>query len=291
MLLILYLPIAALMLFALVGPYVGGRLRPGRGAWLLTIATAVTSAGYLWSLVLIAGTLIDDVSPVWAGRPTLPVPDSIGLTATGLLVIGLFRAVQVTRQRWRLHRDLRRACAGTDDDLVVLADPQPLAFTVPGKPGRIVVSEGMLRALSAGHRRVLFAHEREHLTARHSGLLAVVRTAAAINPILVPVSRVVSYLCERSADEAAARVVGDRKLAAQALAVAALAAAPPLPAATTAFHRHEVRRRVAALQAPAPVSTHRLAIAFTFAFCTAIVATDLVATDELVTMVLRLFPF
>jgi len=290
----LYLPIAALVLFAIAGPVVGIRLRPVRGAWLLTVATAVTSVGYTWSLLLIFGTLIDDVPSVWANRQMLPVPDSIGIAAGVLLGAGLLRALLVTRKRRKLHRELHDACADADDELVVLADPQPQAFTVPGHPGRIVVSEGMLRALSPAHRRVLLAHEREHLNGRHSSLLAVVSTAAAINPVLVPVSRVVGFLCERSADEAAARAVGDRRLAAQALAVAALAAAspaPPVAPMASAFHRHAVRRRVVALQAPAPSRAHRFVIVFTVAFCAAVLVADLVATDELVDLVARLLPF
>ncbi|MGW7378006.1 SpoIIE family protein phosphatase [Streptomyces sp. NPDC054794] len=50
---------------------------------------------------------------------------------------------------------------------VELADEQPDAYALLGRPGRIVVTSGMLRALPAEERAVLLAHEQAHLAHGH----------------------------------------------------------------------------------------------------------------------------
>jgi Zn-dependent protease with chaperone function len=289
MIIAVYLPIVASVVLALAGPAVGLRLPPKLGAWLLTLGAVVVSVTYLWALTLLAATLIDELPEV-ANR--LPVPSAVAVVAAGMLLVGVGRAVWSTRQRWRLEDALREACAGTADDIVVLADARPQAFALRGRPGRVVVSQGMLRALTPGQRRVLFAHERAHLHGHHGELLAAVRTAAALNPLLVPVSQTVAYLCERWADEVAAGSVGDRRLTAQALAAAALASVDTGPRPTPAFHELSVGRRVAALQAPAPAWQFRgLATVSMLLLCGVVLDADLVATDQFVGLLRSLLRF
>jgi beta-lactamase regulating signal transducer with metallopeptidase domain len=100
---------------------------------------------------------------------------------------------------------------------------------VPGWPCRIVITQGMLAALSSGERDVLLAHERSHAQGSHYLFTSVARLAAAANPLLRPVAAQAGYTVERWADERAAIQAGDRTLAARAIAHAALAtsAAPP----------------------------------------------------------------
>jgi len=133
-------------------------------------------------------------------------------------------------------------------------------------PCRIVVTAGMLRALSGPERAVLLAHERAHASGLHYLFTTAARLAAAANPLLRPVASAVGYTVERWADERAAAVTGDRKVTARAIARAALAAtaAPPrrpAPAAAVlgavsipARMRRPgpVPRRVAALLRPPP---------------------------------------
>jgi beta-lactamase regulating signal transducer with metallopeptidase domain len=94
----------------------------------------------------------------------------------------------------------------------------------------------MMRALSHPERQVLLAHERAHASAFHYLFTTAARLAAAANPLLRPVAGAVGYTVERWADERAAAVVGDRRLAARAIARAALAsaAAPPRQASHAA---------------------------------------------------------
>jgi hypothetical protein len=113
--------------------------------------------------------------------------------------------------------------------VVVTEDTAADAYTLPGWPCRIVITTGMLRALSAPERRVLLAHERAHASGSHYLFTSAARLAAAANPLLRPVAAQVGYTVERWADERAAADVGDRPLAARAIARAAMAttAAPP----------------------------------------------------------------
>jgi len=140
------------------------------------------------------------------------------------------------------------------------------AYTLPGMPCRIVITAGMLRALSQPERQVLLAHERAHASSLHYLFTTVARLAAAANPLLRPVAAAVGYTVERWADERAAAATGDRQLAARAIAHAALAAtaAPPRRAAAASAvlgavtiparmrPAGPVPRRVAALLRPPP---------------------------------------
>jgi beta-lactamase regulating signal transducer with metallopeptidase domain len=136
-------------------------------------------------------------------------------------------------------------------------------------PCRIVITAGMLRALSDPERRVLLAHERAHASGLHYLFTTAARLAAAANPLLRPVAAATGYTLERWADERAAAVTGDRQLAARAIARAALAAtaapsrnsrraaqaASVLGAVSTPARMRRagpVPRRVAALLRPPP---------------------------------------
>ncbi|GIE80587.1 membrane protein [Actinoplanes philippinensis] len=179
---------------------------------------------------------------------------------------------------WRRQRRLLElAGAGTDrpGPLVVVADPAPHAFAVPGRPGHVVVTTGMRDALSPAQFVALLAHERAHLAAHHHRLIRVAELAAAAHPALWWVSRHVDYLVERAADEHAATEVGSRRTVAQAIGAAALAAAAPLaPAGLHAASPGGVvprrvasllkpRARVAAVVALVPVALAAFSLAWT----------------------------
>jgi hypothetical protein len=84
-----------------------------------------------------------------------------------------------------------------------------------------------------------------------------VAAAAALNPLLAGVRDTVGYLIERQADEDAAATVGDRNLAAQAVARAALATLDAVPAAALGIHGGGAVDRVRALGAPRPAPRRR----------------------------------
>jgi hypothetical protein len=141
-------------------------------------------------------------------------------------------------------------------ELAVLPDDAAYAYALPGargKPGRIVVSTGMLACLTDAERRVLLAHERAHLRDRHDRYLMAAALVACAHPLLRPLGAAIGYTVERWADESAAADVGDRRVAALAVGKAALVArAAPAPGIPAFAAPGPVPRRVAALLGPAP---------------------------------------
>jgi Zn-dependent protease with chaperone function len=260
MTLAIYLPLLLALSLALIAPRVAARGAPGPAARTLT-ATAVLAAGSsTWSLTMLALTMLDDVPPLSAldDSATLelpePVPGPVALVAGIILVWGAYRLMSDIRRRVITNRRLR-AVGEVRHGMVVADWARPMAVAVPGtarRPGHLLVTTGILRLLDTDERRVLFAHERAHLEHRHHRLVAAAAAAAAVNPLLVPVRDAVAYLVERWADEEAAAQVGDRRLAAKAVARAALAGSGPDPAGGLGIDGGAVVRRVRALGQATP---------------------------------------
>lgn len=285
-----YCPLLCSLLFAAVGPRLTIRhLRPSVGMWTLTLGAGLSALASTWSLALLAGTLFEEGPPDPGGRAGAardPVSDLVAGAAAAVLLIGAARLGAVVLVRIRMYRALREPCSGSPGPVVVLADPVPRAFAVPGGGGYVVVSQGMLAALTPAERRVLFAHERAHLDGAHHWHSGTVDAAAALNPLLIPLRAAGAHLCERAADEAAAAEVGDRGLAASSLARAALAtAAVPARRPAMAYAQCGVGARVVALQRSP--SRGRLGLAAALLGLVAVaMATDIDATGDFLNLVL-----
>ncbi|MEU6669612.1 M56 family metallopeptidase [Streptomyces sp. NPDC046727] len=264
-----YSPLVLSLLLSAVTPLLARRAAPALAARVLASAAVLTSAATAWSLLLLAAALLGDAPPVVRaaredGRPlTDPVPEVIGLAAFLALVVVALRVHRAVRAERGARRALRRLAAGqpAGTELIVADSAVPRAFAVPGRPGRILVTSGMLGALDPAERRVLLAHERAHLAHRHGLLVTAVTLAAAADPLLGPVRSAVVFLVERWADERAAAVVGDRRVAARALARAALAAGRARTACALQFTDRAVTRRIAALRTNPPPSLWPAALA------------------------------
>jgi Peptidase family M48 len=251
-----YLPVLVSVILAVAAGPLARRLPHRGGAWILTVAAVCAAGSGVWTLWLLSASLLDDLPGLPAGLvPAFPVNDLLSVATTVALLACLARtAVEVVRQL-RHRRDTRPVLALPGGQLIVIPDQRARAFALPGSPGRIVVTDTMLKALTVAERRVLLAHEQAHLNIRHPAALGLIRLAGAANPLLRPVCHAVDFLCERDADERAGAEVGDRDLAAVALATAALAGRPgsvgpwPETVVDPAFRRLGVADRVAALQA------------------------------------------
>ncbi|MEV6010657.1 M56 family metallopeptidase [Streptomyces sp. NPDC051976] len=264
-------------------------LPPRAAAWLLAVSATALAACSTAALCLLAGAGALRLPPVAAfGHLVLPVvgdqeTDPAGIVAAVLLAVVVATLVRTSRRHLVLAARARRTAVRAGmaaGDLTVLQDPGADAYALPGRPGRIVVTTGMLRALDPAEREALLAHERAHLAGRHHLFLAVVALACACHPALRILRDPLSYALERWADEAAAAVVGDRRLAARAIGRAALAARPlpGRPHAALSAATGPVPRRVAALLALPPTTPHLLraraprAIAAVLATCLALSA-------------------
>ncbi|MFF0189306.1 M48 family metalloprotease [Streptomyces sp. NPDC005244] len=267
----------ALLLIPLILPFalpplarrVVDRVRPEVALWTVTAASVLLAVGVvaclgvlLMPLALAAPPLAGPahlIQPLDAGPQTLVM--AVSVLAGGGLVVACVTAVRKALWEIRRLRAARLDVAGLPDaaGLCVIDDARPDAYALPGglrTAGRIVVTTGMLRALTPGERGVLLAHERAHLDGRHHLFLAAAQLSAWCHPALAGVTRQVSFAAERAADEAAALVAGDRALAANAVGHAALAstrARTVLPAFAPSAVTGPVPARVKALLAHAPV--------------------------------------
>jgi beta-lactamase regulating signal transducer with metallopeptidase domain len=279
-----YLPLLFPLLAALAARPLGERLPPRLATWLLTAGALMlaTASSLVLGMLAITGLiriplLARLAQGRWSAQVTQhhdPASLSVGLLAAVLLAAV---AAAAGRMLWRRVRTLAQsaaeaACLPGRDQLVVVEDPAAEAFAVPGLPGRIVVSTGMLDALDPDEHEVLLAHERAHLKHHHHLFVAVAHLAAAANPLLTPLATTVTYTVERWADESAAAAIGDRRQVARTVGKAALAAKRTrartwIPAAAlgilgrfSATGPGPVPRRVTALLAP-PLRSRTLPLA------------------------------
>jgi Zn-dependent protease with chaperone function len=282
------------------------RLHPRHATWLLSLAAVVlagTSCGALGLLAISALVRVPELGRLAHLSHQVIVAGGDTTSNTIALVAGiLFGAALLVTTSFAVGRGRALAAAFTHAralpgaaSLVITRDEAADAYTVPGHPGRIVVSTGMLEALDGPGRRALFAHEHAHLEARHYIYTTAARLAAAANPLVRPLAGAVDYAVERWADERAARTVGDRHQVATAIATAAIAAKHNRPrrsavlALGAVFSRNgglrlddagPVPRRVAALLAPTPrtsvaILTVGVAVVALAAFCALEAANDL----------------
>lgn len=241
------------------------QLRPALATAGYTLLAAVAAVAVVSAVAVLASLVVARL-PFLAGRLSwcrvlaadhqLPVWIATSATAAAVAMVV---SAGLTARRLR-HRF--RGTTQVGGHLVVLPVDQPTAFAVPGHPGHVVVSAGMLRRLDAGERRVLLAHERAHLDLGHHRYLLIVDVAAAAVPVLRPLRDRVRFATERWADEHAALEVGDRALVARAICRAALAQHGNAPAMAMAGTR--VPDRVTALLAEnRPTRAHlgRVAVA------------------------------
>jgi len=248
-----YLPWVAAALLALATPWLARRLSPSTAVTALGASAAATAAASTWSLALLSAALLEHTPPVEERITTRTVPVLVSILAITALTVLVQRAARVVRVRTRTTAALHRVCALCPDagELAVTQDPAVYAFAVPGRPGRILVSSGLLTSSTLAERRVVLAHERSHLRRGHHRFRAAIDLAAAVNPLLTVTRDAVAYLSERAADEDAATAVGSRVAAARALTDVVLRTHPnPGTQIALAFHRHAVLQRVRALRQP-----------------------------------------
>jgi hypothetical protein len=301
-----YLP----LLLSVIAPFgarpLSERCEPRAATWLLTASALILGTATTVSLGLLAITGLIGVPFLaalghWSARTAQvydPAEPAVALLA-GLLLGGAL--LTAARMLWRRARSLvsaiwDAACMPTTDGLVVVEDEAPDAYALPGLPGRVVVSTGMLRTLDRTEHDILLAHERAHLAAHHYLFVALAGLGAAANPLLRPFATAVTYTVERWADERAVSATGDRIRVARAVGKAALAAhgAPAplrLTGAALGFRgllgrrgplagAGPVPRRVAALLAP-PLARRPGLVLATGTFLALTVAATVAATRDL----------
>jgi Zn-dependent protease with chaperone function len=239
------------------------RLPPRHATWTISAGAVVSALCSLAVLGVLVVALLGELPPFaaeghWSGAAlrhhelTEPgvavVAGALLIVAVGALALAAGRLATTLVAAYRSCAEMPAGAGG----LVVVRDGPVEAAAVPGRPGRVVVAESLLVALTAPERRALLAHERSHLSRGHHWHRGAVTLAAAANPLLAPLRPAIVYATERWADEDAAAEVGDRRQVAAALAHAALMAGPAAAGARLALAAQAVPARVAALLARPP---------------------------------------
>lgn len=220
-----------------VSPWAARGLPPASATKLVSGAVFVTTALSGFVLAAVSLGFLAQISVIadagdWSAVSLLthdPVPTWFGVACCvlfGSAAASAFRrSVAVMRElRGTIVVGLPLASAG--GQLVILDDPVPDAYAMPGlRGGQVVVTTGLWQALDTDERRVVHAHERSHLRHHHFLYACLGELALAAHPLTRPAAQTVRASIERWADEDAAAVIGDRLLVARTIARAGLATA------------------------------------------------------------------
>jgi hypothetical protein len=280
----IYLPLVVSVILAVGSRPLSRWLRPAESVPLLAFAGLVTALAAGLSLCVLTVTTAAQLPAIaalghWSVvvlQAAVPVPLPVAWVAGSVVAILLFasaRRLTLGGQQLWVARQISRDLGGQARGLVVVDGDRAEAFAVPGAGGRVVVSTAMLHALSGPERRVLLEHEVSHLRRQHHLYVLIAELSSAANPLLRPLASAVRSGVERWADEDAAASVGDRRLAARALAKASLAHSNSLRSGSTgwstqwlsraalAMGDHATVGRVRALLAPEPARRRSVAVA------------------------------
>ncbi|MBB4908869.1 M56 family metallopeptidase [Actinophytocola algeriensis] len=159
-------------------------------------------------------------SAVQHGSPPR-VEETAGVIGTALLAAFTCRLLVVSvrglrrrARRWQANLSvLRMVARPTSDtaDILWLAHERPLAFSMSGRPGVVVATEGLTRHLAPEAVAAVVAHERAHLSGRHHLLVAAadaLHTVLPFVPLFRAAPRAIRELVELAADMAAVRICG-----------------------------------------------------------------------------------
>ena len=252
------LPLVAALVLTVAVTTVHRRLPPVFAAQVVTATVVVVVAAavpttWILSLAFLAHLPVIGTGFGWCaeaiGVHHAHIPTWVGLPSLIASTIGSIRMIGAVRTFRRLRHD-------GNGGIEIATNPQPFAFTLPGRGGHVVVSTGLLGLLDNDEQGVVLAHEHAHARYRHDRYLLTARLCVTAIPVLRPLARRLQFSLERWADEAAVEICGDRGFVARTLAKVALHGAHPVGA--LGFTGLGVPARVGALLAP-PVDVPRRA--------------------------------
>jgi Zn-dependent protease with chaperone function len=272
--------------------------------WLVSMAGVLLAAAFGVLLLLLPGhgpaaSVLGLIDRCWSavrhGSPPR-VEELAGLLGAALLAAFVARVVLVAVRgaRWRARKRAENLAvlriagrptdrsAGGSGDVLWLAHEQPLAFSMAGRPGVVVATEGLTRHLHQDAVDAVVAHELAHLAGRHHLLVAAadaLRTALPFVPLFRQAPRAIRDLVELAADVAAVRACGAAAVRAALLTVTRHG----LPSTSLAMAADAVDLRLARLRRRSqPPGRARRVVACGLAGATAATVPFLTATGLLV---------
>lgn len=213
---------------------IGGTLFFGTSAVVVSLwpdhaPAEATVEALVWCLSVVSHAAAPWITEALAGIGTL------ALVAAVVRTTAIGRRYTRAQARVRdYHREVVAIVARSrGDDVMWLDHPMPLAYSVSGRPGFVVATEGLSNCLSTGERDAVLAHERAHLLGRHHRIVSACDILAAVFPY-VPLfgaaPTAVKTLVELTADQHAARITSVPTVRAALTAVSA--SSLPRPAGT-----------------------------------------------------------
>jgi hypothetical protein len=179
---------------------------------------AVTLASVLSALGVVLAAPEEVVRAAGSGRPVATAALIGALAVAAVIIVRLLVSLgqvmyrsRARRERHRVLVDLLDSGERPDEGLRVLDGPVPLAYCVPGREPRVVLSGGALRILDDEQVGAVLAHERAHLRHRHEVVME--SFTAFYRAVPRPLRRrtpldAVQLLLEMVADDAARKRCG-----------------------------------------------------------------------------------
>lgn len=191
------------------------------------------------------------LGPVAPGGPLLGMVAGGAATAVALLAARSLLAAHLRRRLVRVEGGIGWHAQVGGHQLVVLPSSAPVAFSTAGRPGQVVMSQGLIAALSDAEVAAVLRHEVAHVHHRHQRYLLlarVVEQSLGLLPLVRGATGALRCALERWADEEAAGGDASSRASVHAalLRLAELAAMPEVAAFTTPG---TVAERLDALQA------------------------------------------
>ncbi len=254
-------------------------VRLGLAAWLVAMASVLTGAMAAVRFVVKAAIsdwpwLAEAVCRSVSGRACAAAVYRSAVFELAVSLAAVIAALATATVAWRYGRRVRRAQRQTRahaeaaritgrrlaaaSPAVVLDDPHPAAYCMPGRPATIVVTSGALAVLDDAQLAAVLAHERAHLAGRHHVLLTLTRGLAASFPAVPVFTKGLAHvarLAEMCADDAAARHAGLPELLA---ALLTMGTGQAIPTAALAATTGATAARVQRLIEPPPEASQAL---------------------------------
>jgi Zn-dependent protease with chaperone function len=191
------------------------------------------------------------LGPVAPGGPLVAVVAAGAATAVALRAARSVLAARHQRRTLRVEPGIGWHAMVGSHELVVLHSGDPVAFSSAGRPGQVVLSDGLVAALSDPELAAVLRHEVAHVRHRHQRYLLLactVERSLGLLPLVAGATGALRCAVERWADEEAAGgdASGRASVRAALLRLAELATTPQAAAFTTPG---TVAERLDALQA------------------------------------------
>jgi Zn-dependent protease with chaperone function len=176
--------------------------------------------------------------PVAPGSAPLEIAAAVTATMVALLAARSVLDARRGRRTVRMDPEIGRHTMVGGHDLVILPSGEPVAFSAAGRPGRVVITDGLVAALSEDELAAVLRHEVAHIHHRHLRYLLLacaVERSLGVLPLVRRATAALRCAVERWADEEAAGgdATGRASVHGALLRVAELAAMPEVAAFTT----------------------------------------------------------